>query len=120
MTATPVRPPSPPESRSSSADSFADPSAAIAAVLGLARDLLGVSTALVSRIDGDQWRVTYVDDDAFGFVVGQHLRLQDTICTLIGPDEPILLNDLPSDALAPCYPVPARLGVRAFGPCSMS
>ena len=57
---------------------LAKPEEAIAAILGLARDLLGLSTALVVRAEGDVWRAVHVDDAAFGLAPGDSLPLEDT------------------------------------------
>lgn len=54
------------------------PSEAIADVLALARGVLAVPTALVSRVDGGSWEVTHVDDAAFGLTPGAVLPLEDT------------------------------------------
>ena len=76
----PPAPLRPPLDRLSSvaARSFADPNEAIAAILGLARDLLGLSTALVVRAEGETWRAVHVDDATFGFAPGDTLPLEDT------------------------------------------
>jgi len=57
---------------------FAAPAEAVAAILGLTRDLLGVSTALVVRVEGGEWLASHVDDDAFGLAPGAVLPLSDT------------------------------------------
>ena len=57
---------------------FSGPEEAVAAILGLARDLLGLSTALVVRAEGETWRAVHVDDATFGFAPGDTLPLEDT------------------------------------------
>lgn len=61
-----------------SVPTFASADDAIAAVLRLVRDLLGLSTAVVTRTDGGEWLARYVDDGAFGLRPGDTLPLQDT------------------------------------------
>ncbi|CAA9556259.1 MAG: hypothetical protein AVDCRST_MAG19-1242 [uncultured Thermomicrobiales bacterium] len=75
-----ANPPDAPLARLSAlaARGFADPDEAIAAVLVLVRDLLGVSTALVVRRDGDTWNAAHVADAAFGLFPGATLPWQDT------------------------------------------
>ena len=62
---------------------FPDPNAAIAAILGLARQQLGLSTALIARASRDEWRVSHVDDAAFGFVPGTPLPFRNRVGTSV-------------------------------------
>ncbi len=96
------------------AHSFAEPGEAIAAILGLARDLCGLSTALVARIEGHTWRVMHVDDEAFGFASGVTVPFPETLCSLVEADEATVIADVPTDARGCRFPVPTQLGVRAF------
>ncbi|MDP9364479.1 MAG: hypothetical protein M3Q10_09710 [Chloroflexota bacterium] len=57
---------------------FAEPAEAIAAVLELAREMLGVGTALITQTTGGTWRAVHVADAAFGLVPGSTLPLRDT------------------------------------------
>ena len=93
---------------------FADPDEAIAAILDLARDLLGLTTAVVAQSDGDVWRALHVADAAFGLVPGATLPLADTFCSLVTAAEPVVIADAPNDPRGGLVAAPARLGVRAF------
>jgi len=97
------------------ARSFAGADEAIAALLTVARDELGLATALVVRAEADRWRATYVADQAFGLVAGDRVPLEDTLGRrVVGSVEPLLLNNAPRDPTDPTGTATARLGIGTF------
>ena len=94
---------------------FSGPEEAIDAALNVMRDLLGVSTALVTRSDGDEWVATHVADAEFGYEPGATLSLPETLCSrIVGSTTPLVLNDVPADPDSVAFPIPLSAGVRTF------
>ncbi len=97
---------------------YASPAAAIDAILQLVRDVLGVSTAIVTRLDDDRWRAMYASEDAatgWGIRAGLELPVNETMCQLVQrAGVSVAIDDAVADPNARDIPASIQHGVRSY------
>lgn len=97
---------------------YASPAEAIDAILHLVRELFGLSTTIVTRLDDDRWRAMFASDDpgnGWRIQAGLELSVSDTFCQLIQrAGAPAAIDDTLADPRTRDIPAASHHGVRSY------